>query len=34
MIDLSRETGINKDKLQREKKKILNKLKKSLTLSV
>ena len=27
MIDLSRETGINKDKLQREKKKIINKLK-------
>ena len=34
MIDLSRETGINKDKLQRQKKNILNKLKKSLTLSV
>ena len=34
MIDLSRETGINKDKLQRQKKKIINKLKKSLTLSV
>ena len=34
MIDLSRETGINKDKLQRQKKNILKKLEKMLTLSV
>jgi hypothetical protein len=30
MIDLSRETGINKDKLQRQKKKVLEKLRVSL----
>jgi hypothetical protein len=30
MIDLSRETGINKDKLQRQKKKVLEKLRISL----
>ena len=34
MIDLSRETGINKDKLQRQKKNILKKIEKMLTLSV